>query len=126
MRTIAISAATLLLLATGARADDILAAGGLFGSAAQKTGICSIYNGGSAAVTLATPHIYNEAGFSLPLTFNNCPASLSAGRICQVMATVGNLPYGCRTTVGPSKADVRGTFEVRDANFVVLQNIEMR
>jgi hypothetical protein len=114
-------------LTTAAHADDILAGGALFGSAVQKTAVCFVYNGGTTNVTLAVPRISGPEGFTLSPTENSCPASLGPGRICQVVVNIaGNLPYSCRTVVGPSKANVSGMLEVRDQNRAVLQNIQLR
>jgi hypothetical protein len=115
----------LMFLATATHADDILAGGALFGSDVQKTAVCSVYNGGTTSVTLAMPRILRD-GVSHPLTGNNCSATLGPGRICQVEANIVNAPYSCQTVVGPSKANVRGMFEVRDQYRAVLQNIQLR
>ena len=77
-------------------------------------------------VTITTPRIYQQSGFSLPPTSNTCGRALTPGAICRVQANADNLPYSCRTTIVPDKANVRGMFEVRDVNGAVLQNIAMR
>jgi hypothetical protein len=51
---------------------------------------------------------------------------LGPGRICQVTVNITNLPYSCRAVVAPGKAAVRGMLEVRDADGVPLQNVQLR
>jgi hypothetical protein len=122
----AITALAILSLSGVAQAADILAAGGLFGGPGQKSAVCFVYNGGLATATITPPRIYGPTGFALPPTSNNCGTTLAPGTICRVAVAVDNLPYSCRTSVSPAKTDVRGMFEVRDVNDVVLQNIALR
>lgn len=126
MRAAILASATLLSLGGAAHAADVLAAGGLFGGPAQRSVVCFVYNGGTANVTITTPRIYQQGGFSLPLTSNTCGSTLTPGAICRVQAVADNLPYSCRTTVSPDKANVRGMLEVRDVNDAVLHNIGLR
>jgi hypothetical protein len=126
MKAAIMAAVAMMSLSGVAQAADVLAAGGLFGGPAQKSAVCFVYNGGLANVTITPPRIYGGTGFALPPTSNNCGTTLAPGTICRVQVVADNLPYSCRTTVSPAKTDVRGMFEVRDANGVVLQNIALR
>jgi hypothetical protein len=46
---------------------------------------------------------------------------------CGIAATVSNSTvYACKVSVSPSKRDVRGILEMRDASGVTIHNVEVR
>jgi hypothetical protein len=126
---LAILATTALTVASaaGARAQQVLAAGALYGGVSQSRAVCYVYNSGSSNLTLTGFRITTPDGVPLFLARNECGATLLPGRSCGIAADVGNItPYNCRVAVGPSKATARGVFEMRNSGQGSLTNVELR
>ena len=128
MRAVAVAILLLLGGTGGAGAQQILlAAGGLYGGPSQARAVCYIYNVGSGTANLAGLFIIDQDGAPQTLVVDQCGVAVAPGRICGVAADVtDNQPYGCRMTVDGSKDDLRGVFEMRDAQQRVLANVELR
>jgi hypothetical protein len=104
-----------------------LAGGAIYGGGTQVAGVCYLHNAGGSTVSVTTNLIFRQ-GSTVPLanTFDDC-SSLPPGGTCGISANiVNNLPHSCKMVVSPSGADVRGSFEVRDGQGNVLNNIELR
>lgn len=122
-------AATVFLLgcAGAAQAQQILAAGGLYGGPSQVRAVCYFFNGGSSPLDLAGSHILDQNGQPQPLVVEQCGASLGPGGTCGIAAeATNNQPYACRTFVSPSKDQLRGVLELRDSEQRPLANVELR
>jgi hypothetical protein len=115
------------LLAFGKARAAELAGGPIDGGTAQRTAVCYFFNAGNANVSLGNPRITNLNGTAIPLTVNECGGTLRLVSSCGIAAPVSNSTiYSCKASVTPSKRDVRGILEMRDANGATLQNIELR
>jgi hypothetical protein len=122
------AAAIASILCTGVtgHADEILAAGSIYGGPKQVRAVCYVYNAGDAAFALSVPEIRDQNGQFVTLEIEQCGLTLGAGRSCGVAANIANnSAYSCRVIVKPP-ATARGILEVRDVNQNVLQNIELR
>jgi hypothetical protein len=119
-------ALTLAAMAAAAYADT-LAGGAIYGGSTQLQGVCYLYNAGGATVGVTTNSIVRQ-GSAVPLVnaSDDC-GNLAPGATCGISANlVNNLAHSCRMVVTPSGANVRGNFEVRDAEGRVLNDIELR
>jgi hypothetical protein len=106
---------------------DVLAAGSAYGGPSQTQAVCYIYNAGTGPVSITSRNIFREPNINLALAYVGCGGVLAAGSSCGIAANVANnVAHSCRFVVSPSGADVRGTFELRDAAARVLQNSDMR
>jgi len=56
----------------------------------------------------------------------NFPATLAGGKSCGIAIAANNQAFNCAAEVGPGKADMRGSFEMRNGSGLVLQNTPMR
>jgi hypothetical protein len=133
MRSALLLATAIMGMGSAAHAQQILAAGSIFGGPAQVRAVCYFYNAGLAAVTLTDSEISDENGTVLPLAVDQCHATgaagtaLGAGKACGIAADIANnSPYNCQVSVSPNKTNVRGILEVRDSNQVPLKNVELR
>ncbi|MCI0467802.1 MAG: hypothetical protein L0Y57_12480 [Beijerinckiaceae bacterium] len=125
MERVLIALAALITMATAANAAT-LAAGGIFAGTTQNTAVCYIYNSGTTAVSIVDRRIIQQFVGPVPLTVNQCGASLAAGAICGIAANaVNNAPYACKFDVIPSAAAVRGVLELRNG-LTVLKNVDLR
>lgn len=115
------------LLGLGAAANaTTLAAGGIFGGSAQNAVVCYIYNSGSTGVSIIQEAIIQQSVGPVPLTVNQCGASLAAGAICGIAANaINNAPYACKFDISPNTTAVRGEMELR-SGLTVLKNLELR
>ena len=124
---VSVAVAALLSMGTNAHAQQILAAGSIYGGPAQVRAVCYFYNAGTAPVTLSSPLITDQTGTVVPLVVNQCGASLAAGTACGIAGDIANnAVYSCRTVVTPDATNVRGILEVRDSNQIPLLNIQLR
>ena len=126
VKKVLFSMSVLLGVITSAQAD-ILAAGVAYGGSTQTVASCSLFNAGTGPVTITSNLIIREPNVSLVLTFDSCGV-LAAGASCAIaVPIVFNLGHSCRMIVSPSGADVRGSFQVREAAFGrVLNSLELR
>jgi hypothetical protein len=123
---LATTALTLTFAAAEAQAQEVLAAGALFGGPAQRLAVCYVYNAGNSNLTVAGFRITTPDGIVLTLARNECGATLLPSRSCGIAANVGNITsYNCRVVVG-NKESARGVFEMRNSNGASLINVEMR
>ena len=115
---------------TIAHADDILAAGSLFGSTAQSRAVCVFYNAGNTNVTLRGFQITDPSGTSQTLIINQCgtsPAALGPRTACGIAAAASNnTSYSCRVRIVPDKTNVRGVLDMRDTDQNVLATVDLR
>ena len=109
-------------------AADILAGGSMFGGPSQAIAVCYVFNAGNSPVRMSVPQILNEFGEAQKLDINGCSSSLGGGLTCGVASQhiANNETFSCVVSIGPSKANVRGVLELRDANENVLQNTQLR
>lgn len=115
------------VLAGTVYAAELMAAGGLYAGQSQAVALCSIFNGGSAAITLSGFKILGSNGATALQLGTTCSSTLTAGSTCRIWTGItATDTYACRVMVGPSKAAVRGTFELRNSNQNVLGRIELR
>jgi len=127
MRSIVAAALLLGGCAEASAAQEILAAGGLYGGPEQVRVVCYIFNAGSTPVGLAGTHILDQNGILQPLVVEQCGPVLAPGGTCGVAAdTSNNQPYGCRSFVDQSKEYLRGVLEVRDVQQRPLAQVELR
>jgi hypothetical protein len=114
----------LITMGTAANAAT-LAAGAIFGGPTQNTAVCYLYNAGGSPVSVSGSQIVQQFIGPVPLTVNQCGASLVAGGICGIAANaVNNAPYACKFVISDGVA-VRGTLEIR-SGLTVLKNAELR
>jgi hypothetical protein len=124
---VAVAVAAFLAMGTNAHAQQLLAAGSLYGGPAQVRAVCYFYNAGTLPVSLLTPQITDQNGTFVPLVINQCGASLAAGTVCGIAGNIANnSTYSCSTYVAPDATTVRGILEVRDSNQNPLLNIQLR
>jgi hypothetical protein len=125
MRYALIAAALSTLI--GSAQAEILAGGPIYGGPAQVAAICYVYNTGSTALALGTPHIRDQAGMVLLLDINNCSATLSGHDGCGWATRISDkVANECDIGVGPSKANARGALEIRTGSQGILKSIELR
>jgi hypothetical protein len=109
---------------------NILAAGPMYGGPNQTNVVCYLFNAGPTRVSISTPALIAGLGGQHVTTLisNTCSSrELGRGRACYVYAKAdAGQVYSCKVIVGPSKVDVRGALELRDAQFDVLQNMQLR
>jgi hypothetical protein len=124
MRSLVTGVLLSVAVVTTAKAD-ILAAGAIFGSPAQFTGVCYLFNGGGTTVSVSSIAIYDEVGNAYISLSNNC-SSLAAHKTCRTVSRIfdGNA-YSCRALVA-NKTNIRGSLELRDSGGNVLTNMELR
>jgi len=138
----------ILGIGTTVHAQQILAAGSIYGGPAQVRAVCYFYNAGmllrrrprpptpDLSVTLFRTEITDQNGYALQLVIDEChPGSgprslgivLAAGKACGIAADIdNNSTYSCRAFVSPSATNVRGILEVRDKDQSTLKNVELR
>lgn len=111
----------------GAEAAE-MSGGPIDGGTGQRVAVCYFFNAGTSAVTITNPRITGINGSSATLTVNQCSGhALGVFTTCGIAANVSNSTvYACKASVTPSKRDVRGILEMRDATGVTIQNIELR
>jgi hypothetical protein len=128
MRSALLLAVSIMGMGSAAQAQQVLAAGSLYGGPAQVRAVCYFYNASpTAEVTLSRSEITDENGTVMPLAVDQCGVGLAAGRACGIAADIANnSPYNCQTSVSPNKTNVRGVLEVRDSGQVPLKNVELR
>src|SRR3954447_15978205 len=83
------AAFTLLGIGTAAHADEILAAGSLFGGLSQTRAVCVFYNAGNTDLTLRGFQITDQFGTPQTLIINQCgvpPSTLSSRDTCGIAA----------------------------------------
>ena len=118
-----------LLGGAGLAQAATMAAGSLFGSPSQTVAVCYLFNSGETPVTISRFRITTRAEFAPALTVNECgnfPATLAGGKSCGIAIAANNQAFNCAAEVGPGKADMRGSFEMRNGSGLVLQNTPMR
>ena len=113
--------------ATGAQSADIMASAPLFASATkQKTVVCNFLNSGDVTLQLTNVSIIASNGNTFGLSANTCSSGLASRHSCSATGTVNGLPFSCIAFVSPSKANMRGNMEMRDADGAVLQTTGIR
>jgi hypothetical protein len=113
----------LITMGTAANAATTLAAGAIFGGPTQNTAVCYLYNAGGSPVSVSGSQIVQQFIGPVPLTVNQCGASLVAGGICGIAANAA--PHACKFVISPDGGAVRGTLEIR-SGLTVLKNVELR
>jgi hypothetical protein len=109
----------------GAAQAEIMAAGAAYGSNAQVTGVCYLFNAGSTSVVVSSIRIYDEVGNAYIVISGNC-GTLAPNRSCRTVARIfSDIAYSCKALVS-SKANLRGELEFRDSAGTVLSNLELR
>ena len=107
-------------------AASIFAAGPIYGSAAQVTGVCYIFNAGETAVSITSILIFDEVANDYSVVSNNCGTSLAKHRSCRTVARIfEGGAISCRATVS-NATNLRGSLEVRDADGTVLNSVQLR
>jgi hypothetical protein len=125
--TILATTALTVASAAGAQAQQVMAAGALYGGVQQSRAVCYFYNSGTTNLGLAGAQISTPGGSALALAVNECGATLLAGRSCGIAANVANnQTYNCRVVLSPSKGAARGVFEMRNSSGISLTNVELR
>ncbi|HEX9904439.1 MAG TPA: hypothetical protein VGA77_05690 [Propylenella sp.] len=111
-----------------AQADDILAAGLLYGGPDQAAAACAFYNAGTTAVTVKKSKIVDQTG-AKPSQNNSCndDPPLAAGRGCTITAQIGTgSGYSCRAVVSPNKKNARGVLTIFNGSTDPLVSMELR
>jgi hypothetical protein len=128
MGRILIGLVALITMGTAAHAVT-LAAGPLYGGSSQTVAVCYLFNADYAnSVTVRRPEIISGGGTSLPLTVNNCPSTLAAGKTCNfyVNPITNTQAFGCRVIVSGTGTNVQGTLDIRSSLGTVLQVEQLR
>lgn len=116
---------------SGANAE-ILASAPTYAGSAQKSVVCYIFNAGTGPVNISNKEIniyrrINDTALLTPLDEDTCPATLTPGSACHIRKFIVNTnAHACRLVFGPTAANVRARFEIRDANDNVLQASDLR
>ena len=115
-----------VIWASPADAVQIFGAGAIYGSDAQVTGVCYLFNAGDTTVTIYSIAIFDEVANDYVPVSNSCGATLLKHRTCRTVARVfSGIAYSCRATVS-SAVYLRGSLELRDTAGTVLSNTPMR
>jgi hypothetical protein len=111
-----------------ANASQIAAAGGLSAGPRQTHAVCYLFNPGPSAVVVSTLKILDPFNISQQLTHDECNArTLQVGQTCGSVANVFNdSEYSCSASVSGAKGQLRGGFELRDANEDTLASQDIR
>jgi hypothetical protein len=126
MRIQIIVAAALCCIGTKASASDVLAGGPIYGGNTQTTAVCHVFNSGGHPAVFDLVRIIDQNGNDAVLDRNSCSPSIDAARSCAISATIRkNLAYSCQMTMSTSKANLRGSMDIRGSG-VILVNIELR
>jgi hypothetical protein len=125
MRTKLIAAA--VLCCAGMRANaDVLAGGPIYGGNTQTTAVCHVFNAGGHTAVFDLVRIIDQHGFDATLDKNSCSPTLGSAESCAISANIqSNLAYACQITTSTSKANLRGSMDIRGSG-VILVNIELR
>ena len=126
VKKVLFSVFVLLGVITAAQADT-LAAGASYGGATQTFAACYLFNAGTGPVTITSNLIIREPNLPLVLSLDSCGV-LAAGASCAIAAPIVNAAaHSCRMIVSPSGANVRGSFELREAPLGrILNSLELR
>jgi len=130
MRSIFTAAVVLLGMGTAAHAVDIMAAGPIFFDDRQDNVACGVVNAGPFPVAVLSVQIlrsHDPVPYTLPP--ENCIGVLAPGRACTVVVSIDTAgTHSCVIRVHPSKANVRGTFNLLSLGpfFDVLSHVELR
>jgi hypothetical protein len=127
---VAVAVSGMLVTGSTAHAQQILAAGSIYGGPAQSRAVCYVYNAGTTTLSLSGLQITSQAGDALTLVVNECAArgaTITPGAACGFAADIAtNQAYSCKALVAPSKTNARGVLEVRDLGGRPLQNVQLR
>jgi hypothetical protein len=121
---IALATGAVLLAGTAARADDplLLATGGVYGSLAQNSAACYVFNAGGSPVAVSMFILDETGGSAGPFT----RTVVLPGTIAAVVNFITNSQaYSCRI-FGTASANLRGVMDIRDVNDNVLSSSDLR
>src|SRR5262249_22749311 len=104
-----------------ANAEEVLAGTvGAAGASAAKL-VCSVFNADETAITIKSKEIIGQFDSPPNFYYDDCPKSLSRGKICSYAANIeNNQQYGCRVTFLGSKRSIRGSISFTDQAGAVL------
>ena len=106
-----------------------LSSGPVFGGISPIHAVCYIFNARTEPITFVSREIHSHLGGDLgPPVADDCGTTLAAGGICAVANDISARPlqaYSCKVVIVGSKANVRGTMELRGSSGTV-ENSDLR
>jgi hypothetical protein len=106
---------------------EILASGPVYGGPSQNHVACSVFNANSDPITFVRTDIFDQTSLdAIPLTFNNCGASLAPGDQCNFQTVANNQGYACKVIINEGKENIRGTMIALDPSNTVLSEADLR
>ena len=105
---------------------DTLASGPVYGGPSQNRVACQVFNAGNTPITFVSTRISSQFNASVPLTFNNCGASLAPNRICTFQATASDQAFSCKALINEAKTNVRGTMAALNSSNDALSEADLR